>query len=238
MKISIIILAIIVLSMTSCVMDKKTNSEDSKKIIKNFVKEYFNIVSLNPDYIIDSKSEYVTTDSMIIIPFIVENYENPQPHFARVSEDDFEELCIKNNDTKFNNSIIYTFNGVVPSTAFKEINLYTKTNYNNDFSENSLLNEITEVTYYTAKEYIDNGYRFKADDANPEYTTSIEDFKKTEFLTTFNTTEHSVVALDYIKLKLTSPPSVDGIYNFTIVLEDINGIQLRSDLTPIKLKGK
>lgn len=237
MKAAIFIVTILSLSMASCVMDKD-NSEDTKKTIKNFVKEYFHILNLNPDFILDEEAEYYEIDSVTIIPFVVENYENPQPYFERVSKDEFTELSIKNNDTSFNNSVIYTFDGVAPATAIKEINLYTNTNYNNEFKKYSLLNDIIEVTYYTAADYINNGYSFYANNSQPEYTTNIEDFKKTLTLTDFNKYQYPLIALDYIKLKLTTPPSTNGIYSFSIEFEDLNGKILRKDLKAIKLKGK
>lgn len=237
MKVSIIIVTIVLLSMASCVMGNNKYSKDTSKVVKNFVKEYFHILDLNPGYIIDSELEYKTIDSITLLPFIVESYENPQPFFQRVSENEFNKLSIKNNDTTFNNSIIYTFDGIAPATEIKKFNLYTKTKYNNNLNESSLINSIIEVTYYTPKEYIDNGYCFEIDCATAEYTSDIDDFKKTESLVNFNNTKHQIIALDLIKLKLITPPSVDGIYHFTIVYEDINGNVLKRDLKPIKLKG-
>lgn len=235
MRVFYFIVTITLLSMTDCVVDNNGKVKDFNVTSKNFIKEYFHIRDLNPHYVTESSFEYASVDTITIFPFVVEDYENPEPFYERVSEEEFEVCSIKYKDTHFNSSLVYTFEGIVSYTGIKKIDVVTKSVYSREYGENSLLNDVVNITYHNPEDYINNGYKFNISNNEPDYTTSLEDFEITEPLNDFNNKTHDVVGFDLIKLKIAVPPEINGSYSFKIRFESSNGRIFTKVLGPIKI---
>lgn len=232
----ILLLLIVIGLFISCGNVYINRTGDKSIKVKNFLKEYFHVLNLNGQFIKERDSEFLDINSFVIIPFMVNSYENPEPYFKRATKEEFRVLSELNNDTEFNYSINHTFDGIVAVNPIISIDLITNDDYDMDHPSGSILNDIVSVTFYDAKNYLKNGYKFDVDAEKPQYSSDILNFERVDSLENFNKGDHEFIAVDYIKLRLKVPPTQAGTYRFSLRCVDVNGKVFYDDLDAIKIK--
>lgn len=139
----------------------------------------------------------------------------------------FNELASKFNDITYNDR--YS----VGSTLFTKtdyINITCDQDFDQQHPKGTLLNDITEISYYWAKPFLDSKYQNRRLGDRIKSST-------TELLTQFNEKKLDLTS-SYFRMIIQNRPEKAGIYQFTITYKDVNGKTFSAQSFKIKLLGR
>jgi len=174
------------------------------------------------------------------------DYQNPCYIAYKSNEEnylEFLELAEKHNDMSFNKPVGLSFHHTCIDDTIVKIDLISVNDYDNLHGPGSSLSDIVKIYYFSAEEYVKNNYLHAG-----EYTCGINVFQlespgdyREMKLSDFNECSHELVSI-YIRLNLTSPPSMDGQYGFEVHLTQQSDatdalMELVKTLGPVSIKG-
>ena len=211
-----------------------------------FVWEYTTVRYINPIvmlYYEDEESHSISDFEIGLMDWLsYHNDDYNSGYFYRDSlnypeeqRERFLELASKISDGSFGGKSSNTFGFCCPDVSVSSININTIEDYAETHKSGSSLNDIVQIGYFCADEYVDNGFNFDGGD-QIQYSYSYV-FAQKEALISFNGSKHTIIGLDTINLQLTIPPSDDGEYSFEIEYCQSDGTSFKGTVGPVNIKG-
>jgi hypothetical protein len=197
-------------------------------IHENYVNSYIKLDKV--DFIVDSDTSTLWKRKSFGLQYgsgAIYSMDKSQPDANKA---EFQRLAKLYNDTAFNDHVDFCFRADPCLTdTIRTIDI-TCTNkaYNQAHPANSQLNDIINIGYASAKEYIDNHYPSKGDSINSGY--------RCISLKQFNSHPNVLVGMDNITFRFSRQPdeTADFIFAITMVLQ--SGKTYYHVYNPIRLR--